>query len=119
MVTTLRWDFPAGRELCADPPTKDSGMVMSRAGAVRYGGNLEIIANQLSERGVNDPARCAKWLQIYMQTFAEDEPVRAVEMTLSNFPTALVAGQATYAWLEQMEATARAEWLENADVPDL
>jgi len=115
---TLRWDFPDGRVLCGDPPQEGSGLML-RTGALTPGVDIDTMIANLRSEGVADPAQCTKWLQVHIQTFDENEPVRSVDMQLTDLAGALAGGIATYAWLEETEAQARAERLEGAEMPDL
>lgn len=115
---TLRWDFPDGRVLCGDSPQPNSGLVL-RTGALTPGVDIDTMIANLRSEGVADPAQCSRWLQIHIQTFAENEPVRSVDMQLTDLAGALAGGLTTYAWLEETEAQARAKRLEDAELPDL
>jgi hypothetical protein len=117
-IATLRWDFPQGRVLCGGPPQQDNGLVMMDGG-LTPGVDIDGMIARLSSQGIADPARCTGWLQVYIQTFDDNEPVRSVEMKLTDLAGALAGGLATYAWLEETEAKARADRLEAAEMPDL
>jgi len=119
LVGTLRWDFPNDRTFCSEPPQKDSGLVLGMTGHGVSFGNVDFQVEKVRQRGVDDPANCASWLQVYIQTFNETDPVRSVEMNLTDFATGVAEARDTLAWLEQKEAQARADRLKNAEVPDL
>ena len=119
LVATLRWEFPAGRVICSDSPTNEAGQTPNLTGNIGVGSNVEAMLNRLRAKGIQDPARCAGWLQIHLRTFDENEPVRAVDMVLTDFATAVAKTLESYAWLEGLEAKARADRLANAEVPDL
>lgn len=118
LVGTLRWDFPEGRVSCSEKPQNDSGLVLEMTGRVSFS-QLDHQIQKVRERGVADPADCAAWLQVYIQTFNETDPVRSVDMKLTDFALGVAEARETIAWLDQKEAEARAARLENAQVPDL
>lgn len=119
LVGTLRWDFPADAVMCSEPPQSSSGLLLDMQGIGVSFSNFEVMLDRARQRGTDDPADCARWLQVHLQTFNETDPVRSVDMVLTDFATAAAEARETLAWLEQKEAQARADRLENAEVPDL
>lgn len=119
----LRWDFPDGRVLCTDVPLEEGnglgkGLVSNATGKVGPSGAVQIAA-RLADKGVADPAQCGKWLQVQLRTYAKEEPVRMVTMELSDFATTWTSANKTFAWLDKLEADARKERLQGAEMPEL
>lgn len=123
ILRTLRWDFPDGRILCSDPPPDEvqgglKGTVSNATGKVGPSGAVQI-AERLSGKGFPDPAKCTKWLQIQLRTYAMAEPVRVMNMELSDFATTWTSAKETFDWLDKQEAKARKDRLQSAEMPDL
>jgi hypothetical protein len=110
----MRWEYPNGREYCV--LTRNTGTGFGSIDVPEAGSD---IAYQLGQQGFENPDDCAKVLQVRVGGTSDDAPVDSVDFRMTDLAFAAAAEERTFAWIEDLEAAARAARLENADVPNL